>query len=553
MSSQPPIGPDPSKPDAIERFVKEEITRKQAILRFGAGGALLALPGWLAACGGGDEGEKQATGSTPSGDVKKGGTFRMARNEEPLSLDPIIPSDNGSIWVIYQMFDQLTTVNEDSSGIAPSIAESWEISPDGTLYTFVIRQGVTFHDGSPMTMEDVVFSLERVFDPKGSGYSFLFGPVAGVKAVDDTSLQITLKEPFTPLLDNLNVFPASIVPKAAVEADAEAFAQNPVGTGPFKLQEFAKGRQVHLVKHDEYWKPDRPHLNEVIIPYVTDDNTRILRVQGGEVDAAVAIPYAQIDQLDGQDDIDVQIEELFRFDGMWLNHAKSPLDDVKVRQALNYATDKEAMLKSIFFDKVEVANHMMPKMKYWRDDVAAYEYDPERAKSLIAESKAADGFKIPIVIPTGDVIIQQIAQIVKESYAGIGVDVQITNLDIGTAYTNFSGFNYTAGANWYITSDVPGPDELAAIQFDYSATSGTKSFFSNYNSKKATELVQEAGRSDDDTREQLFGELQQLVMDDAVLVALFFTPARAALRSNVKDFKTVKTAWWRLEDVWLDT
>ena len=262
MSSQPPIGPDSREPDAIERFVKEEITRKQAILRFGAGGALLTLPGWLAACGGGDDGgDEQATGSTPSGEVKKGGVFRMARNEEPLSLDPIIPSDNGSIWVIYQMFDQLTTVNEDSSGIAPSIAESWEISPDGTLYTFVIRQGVTFHDGSPMTMEDVVFSLERVFDPKGSGYSFLFGTVEGVEAVDDTSLQITLKEPFTPLLDNLNVFPASIVPKAAVEADADAFAQNPVGTGPFKLQEFAKGRQVHLVKHDGYWKPDRPHLD----------------------------------------------------------------------------------------------------------------------------------------------------------------------------------------------------------------------------------------------------------------------------------------------------
>jgi ABC-type transport system substrate-binding protein len=237
---------------------------------------------------------------------------------------------------------------------------------------------------------------------------------------------------------------------------------------------------------------------------------------------------------------------------MWLNHAEAPLDDVKVRQALNYATDKESMLKSIYFDKVEVANHMMPKMKYWRDDVQAYEYDPERAKSLIAESKVPDGFSLPIVIPTGDVIIQQIAQIMKESYAGIGVNVQITNLDIGTAYTNFSNFNYTAGGNWYITSDVPGPDELAAIQFDYSAESGTKSFFTNYNSKRATELVQQAGRSDDAAREQLFGDLQQLVMDDAVLVALFFTPARAALRSYVRDFKTVKTAWWRLEDVWLD-
>jgi peptide/nickel transport system substrate-binding protein len=551
--SKPPPDIDPRDFDAIEKFVKQEITRKQALMRFGAGGALLSLPAWLAACGGGDEDGEAGTTTTPAGEIKKGGRFSMARNEEPLSLDPLVPSDNGSIWVIYQMFDQLTTVNEDSSGIAPSIAESWDLSPDGTIYTFALRQGVTFHDGSPMTMDDVVFSLERVFDPDGSGYSFLFGVVEGVAAVDDTNVQVTLKEPFTPLLDNLNVFPASIVPKAVVEADAEGFAQNPIGTGPFKLQEFAKGQHVHLVKHDQYWKPDRPHLDEVFIPYVTDDNTRILRVQGGEVDAAVAIPYAQIDQLDARDDIDVQIEELFRFDGMWLNHAEAPLDDVKVRQALNYATDKEAMLQSIFFDKVEIANHMMPKMKYWRDDVPAYEYDPERAQSLIAESKVPDGFSMPIVIPTGDVIIQQIAQIMKESYAGIGVEVQITNLDIGTAYTNFSSFNYTAGGNWYITSDVTGPDELAAIQFDFSAASGTKSFFTNYNSPQATELVQEAGRSDDATREQAFGELQQLVMDDAVEVALFFTPARAALRSHVRDFKTVKTAWWRLEDVWLDT
>jgi peptide/nickel transport system substrate-binding protein len=549
MSSSPPDKAS-WEHEAIEEFVQAELTRKQALLRFGAGGALFVLPGLLAACGGGG-GEGQGT-ATSEGNVKKGGRFSMARNEEPLSLDPIVPSDNGSIWVIYQMFDQLTTVNEDSSGVAPSLAESWEISPDGTVYTFAIKQGVKFHDGTPMTIDDVVFSLERVFDPKGSGYSFLFGTVAGVKAVDDTTLEIALKEPFTPLLDNLNVFPASIVPRKAVEAGAEGFAQKPIGTGPFKLKEFAKGRHVHLVKHDGYWKQDRPHVDEVFIPYVTDDNTRILRIQGGEVDAALAIPYAQIDQLNAQDDIDVKIEPLFRFDGMWLNHAESPLDDVKVRQALNYATDKESMLKSIFFDKVEIANHMMPKMKYWREDVQAYDYDPEKAKSLIGESKVPDGFTLPIVIPTGDVITQQIAQIMKESYSQIGVNVQITNLDIGTAYTNFSNFNYVAGSNWYITSDVPGPDELAAIQFDYSAASGTKSFFTNYNSKRATELVQEAGRSDDAARAQLLGELQQLVMDDAVLVALFFTPARAALRSHVKDFETVKTAWWRLEDVWLD-
>ena len=193
----------------------------------------------LAACGGDDDEAQQTT--TPEGSIKKGGRFSMARNEEPLSLDPIVPSDNGSIWVIYQMFDQLTTVNEDSSGVAPSIAESWEISDDGTVYTFAIRQGVMFHDGSPMTMDDVVFSLERVFDPKGSGYSFLFGVVDGVKAVDEATVQISLKEPFTPLLDNLNVFPASIVPKALVEPDPEAFAQNPIGTGPSSSRSSPRG------------------------------------------------------------------------------------------------------------------------------------------------------------------------------------------------------------------------------------------------------------------------------------------------------------------------
>jgi peptide/nickel transport system substrate-binding protein len=537
--------------DPVDRFVQEEITRLQLLRRLGMGGAVLVTPGILAACGGGDEGGGTGGGET-GGTTKKGGTFTMARNEEPLSLDPIVPSDNGSIWVIYQMFDQLTTVNEDSSDVVPSLAESWDVSEDGLTYTFQIRSGVKFHDGSPMTIDDVVFSLQRVFDPKGSGYSFLFGVVEGVKSLDDATVEVSLSEPYTPLLQNLNVFPASIIPQKAYEADPEGFAQKPIGTAPFKLKEFAKGRQVHLVRNEFYWKPDRPHLDEVIIPYVTDDNTRILKVQAGEVDAAVNIPYAQIEQLDAQDEIDVKIEPLYRFDGMWLNHAKAPLDDPKVRQALNYATDKESMLKSIYFDKVEIANHMMPKMKYWRDDVAAYEYDPEKGKSLIQSSKVPDGFKLPIVVPTGDVIIQQLAQIIKESYAAIGVDVQITNLDIGTAYTNFSGFNYVAGANWYITSDVTAPDELAAIQFDFSATSGTKSFFTQYQSDRATELVKEAGRGDDSAREQAFGELQQLVMDDAVLVALFFTPARTALRSNVHDFSTVKTAWWRLEDVSVD-
>ncbi|MDQ3890085.1 MAG: ABC transporter substrate-binding protein [Actinomycetota bacterium] len=539
-----------SERDAIERFVAEEMNRKQLLLRFTAAGAALTLPGLLSGCGGGGGGEEEGGGGAP----KKGGRFRMARNEEPLSLDPIVPSDNGSIWVIYQIFDQLTTVNKNSTGVVPSLAASWDSSDDGKTWTFHLRPGAKFSDGTRVTADDVVFSLRRAVNPKTSAYSFLFGPVTGVEAIDAATVRITLKHPFAPLLEHLNVFPASIVPRAMVEKNAEGFARRPVGTGPFKLKEFAKGRFVHLVRNESYWKEGRPLLDEVVIPYVTDDNTRIIKLQAGEIDAAVNVPYAQIKQLEARDDVDIKIEPIFRFDGIWLNNGKKPLDDLKVRQALNYATDKESMLKSVYFGNVELANHMMPKMKYWREDVDPYPYDPEKAKSLIAQSSAAGGVTIPVVVPTGDVIISQLAQIVKESWAKIGVNVDITNLDIGTAYTNFSNFNYTAGANWYITSDVTAPDELAAIQFDYWALGGTHSFFTNYRSREASKLIATAAAATDEgTREQAFGDLQQRVMDDAPMVALFFTPARTGLRKGVHDFQTVKTAWWRLEDVWLES
>src|SRR5689334_18720730 len=208
------------------------LDRRELLVRAGIGGAGLALAG----------GAAPAAMAHPL--AKRGGTLRMARNEEPLSFDPLIPSDNGSIWVLFNMFDQLTTINRDSSGVVPSLAQSWEISKDQKTYTFHLRPGVRFSNGMPMTADDVVFSIKR-----------------------------------------------SIVPAKVVAANPKGFAQKPVGTGPFALQEFKKGQFTHLVRNRQYWKKGRPYLDEVMIPYVTDDNTRILKLQAGEVDVAVNIPY----------------------------------------------------------------------------------------------------------------------------------------------------------------------------------------------------------------------------------------------------------------------
>ncbi len=541
-----------SEKPGFDEFIEAEITRRQLLQRLGIGGALFSLPGIFTGSAWGrgaltDSGRGEADLS-----ATRGGVLQFARNEEPLSFDPTIPSDNGSIWVIYNIFDQLTTINRDSSDVVPSLARSWDISRDGKTYTFHLRPGVKFSDGTPLTADDVVFSLKRAFAPKKDAYAFLFVPVKTIRALDSHTVEIKLSHAFAPFLQNLNVFPASIVPKAKVQANPKGFAQNPVGTGPFALKKFAKGQFTHLVRNTHYWKPGRPYLDEVMIPYVPDDNTRILKLEAGEIDAAANIPYAQIASLNKRSGIHVAIEPLFRFDGIWLNNRKKPLDDVRVRQALNYATDKESIVKRILFGHAEVANHMMPKEKYWLASVKPYPYDLTKAKQLISQSSAAKGFTLPLVVPTGDVIVQQVSQVVKESWSKIGVKVQIQNLDIGTAYTNFSKGNYTAGSNWYITSDVTAPDELSAIEFDYTAAGGFNSFYSFYRSAKASALIHKAAASTSErTRARLFGQLQGLVLHDAPLVALYFTPARTGLRSKVQSFHTVKTGWWRLEDVWL--
>ncbi len=520
------------------------LTRSELLKRAALGGVALAVPTYASNA-------LAAERRVGAGSPVRGGILRMARNEEPLSFDPVIPGDNGSIYTIQQIFDQLTRIDKASTFVAPSLAKSWDISPDRKTYTFHLRSA-KFSNGAPVTADDVIFSLKRTFDPKVCFYSFLFTAVKSIKKLNASTIQLVLSEPTTPLLESLSVFAAAIVPQAVVTKDPKGFAQSPIGSGAFALQKFEKGQFTHLVRNPHYWQAGKPYVDEVMMSYVPDDNTRILNLQAGQTDVATLIPYAQISTVDHGSSTRVQIDPLFRWDGIWLNEAHKPVGDKKVRQALNYATDKEALVQRLLFNQAEVANHMMPKHRYWRADVKPYPYDLDKAKQLIAASSVPHGFSTNLVVPTGDTVTQQIAQVVKQSWAQIGVDVTIQDLDAGTAATNWVNGSYTIGTNWYVTSDCSAPDEPAGIEFDYGAPGGFKSAFTDYKSAKASSLIHEASQSGDEKlRAKLFGELQQLVMDDAYGVSLFFSPARTGLRSNVQGFHTYRTGWWALEEVWL--
>jgi peptide/nickel transport system substrate-binding protein len=447
------------------------------------------------------------------------------------------------------MFDQLVRINRSSTGVVPSLAESWDISRDKKTYTFHLRPGVHFNNGSPLTADDVVFSLERARNPKLSGYSFLFDAVSDIRKLDPSTVRMTLSAPYAPLLESLVVIPAAIVPKKLVQASGKNFTNNPVGTGPFMLKKFVKGRYTQLVRNPHYWKSGKPYLDEIVMPYVPDDNTRILQLKAGKAHVATAIPYAQITELN-TDKTRVLLEHLFAFDGIFLNHDKPPLGDKKVRQALNYATDKVSINHAILFGHAQIANHMMPRHRYWLKGVPAYPYDIAKAKQLIAASSVPNGFTLELDVPSGDANIAAMAQVIKQSWGQIGVTVNINPLDSGTARSNWGNGNYEAGASWHVTSDITAPDEPAEIEFNYWAHGGFKSAFTFYKSRQAAALIGKARASlDERVRAKAFGDLQRLVMDDAVNVALFFSPARTGIRTNVKGFHTYATGWWALEDV----
>jgi peptide/nickel transport system substrate-binding protein len=406
-----------------------------------------------------------------------------------------------------------------------------------------------------MTIEDVVWSVQRAADPKQAFLSTVYNAVAHphsehIRALDANTLRIDLSRPYSPLIPLMNISIAgSILPKKLFLKDPNAFARNPVGTGPFMMKEFVKGQYTKLARNPYYWKPGKPYLDEIMIPFIADDNTRMQALEAGQIDAAADVPYSQIDTLNKMSGITVKIEPVAELDAIWLNNKQPPLNDVRVRQALNYATDKEAIVKHILFGHGEVANAMMPKMQYWQASVPAYPYDIAKAKQLMKQSAAPNGFTMPLV--TDSIFLhQQIAQIVKASWAQIGVNAQIRNEDSGTAFTDFSHGKYWAGNNWYITSDGPAPDELSEQMFD--DRSSGESFYSFYSSKRTDTILDRAFNNSGSTRAAAYADLQRQTMMDAPIVPLYFASARTGVRSSVHGFHTYAASWWPLEEVWVD-
>ena len=525
--------------------------------RYGAAAFALIAALMLAACGGSSKSSSTtggtATGSQAAGTPKTGGTLVFARSlDAEAGLNPINAPNNGSIFTIQQIFDQLVEVNGDK--LEPGLAESWTHSADGKTWTFKLRDA-KFSNGSPVTAADVKFSIERFADPKiNTNYATLGSSIDTVKVIDPKTVQIKLKEVDGAFLENIAMFAAAIVPKAVVQKVGDkAFANKPVGSGPFMVDKYQRRQETILKRNPYYWRKGQPYLDEVRFKFVPDANTRTLELRSGQVDVADGIPYNQVNSLKSASGLNVEVADSLKWDSIFFDTKKKPLNDVKVRQALAYATPTDQILKTVLFGNGQVANSQIPRVKYWDDSVKPYPFDPVKAKQLLSQSSAPNGFNMELQIPSGDAVEKQEAEIIKDEWGKIGVKVNIVPRDFGTMFSDWlsgKGGDAATFPGDALSSDTLSDDEIAALMYDPKA--GLSSLGTFYDNPKVTQLLKDAkGTIDDTKRGQDFSQIQAIGQQDVPSVPLFFTKSVSGYRDKVNGFQTYPIGWWPLREVWM--
>lgn len=486
--------------------------------------------------------------------VKRGGTLKWARNAIPENFDMAWTEANADVWIMVNVFEPLVRVDRTGTAIEPALAESWTISDDGLVYTFKMRPGLKFHDGTDVTTEDVAYSLIRARDTGPWNWSLAI--VDKVEAVDNTTVRITLKEKSSDFLAGLALFSNGIFPKKAFEAagSPEEFFRKPIGTGPFMVADWVVGEYMVLKRNPSYWelgadgKP-LPYLDEVRLIQVPEDSTRVLQVQSGEIDATDAIPFSQVASVKNDAGASLTLWPSTQTYYIFLNHTKPPFDDVKVRQALNYAIDRQALLDAVLYGNGEVAKSFMPKAgPCWNPNLQGFPFDLEKAKKLIAESKYPNGHKgAKLEVPSGRVIGRDQATILKEMWAKIGIEVEVNEIEGGLLGDKFRNATFEAISGYQWTNDVIDPaQQVAWFVVD-------PAIHSSWKNDRAIELTKKAAvELDPQKRCEMYYEVQQIFNDEAVAISLYHTPFTTFVRKDVKGFYQIPLGWLVFKETWLD-
>jgi peptide/nickel transport system substrate-binding protein len=460
-------------------------------------------------------------------DVKGGGALRAALTGEPDVLDPATSSIYTGAQVYEGIFSKLLDMDEAGNFI-PDLAISWSLN-DPTTWTFKLVDNVTFHNGEKFSSADVKYTFERILDPKtASAYAGLYDQIAAIDTPDPMTVIFHLKSPFGPFLTNL-VANGEIVNKTAIESGDPS--RHPVGTGPFVFVEWMQGDHITLKKNPRYFKQSLPHLDSIVFRFLPVDQSRIDGLTAGELDWVDAIPLQEVPALSKDPRFTYVSSPVAGIpDFLAFNIKVAPFDDVRVRQAVALAINRDAIRAFAYLGTGEADTIEMPSGSSWYDtaDVFAAEQDIPAAKKLMAEAGHADGLTVEYLgLPQYPELLKT-GQVVREQLKAIGITMNIKPVDVSVWFDAFSKGNYQiTSAYQERTID---PDNFYSLVIKSGGPINT----TGYSNPEVDKLIAEAAASTDVAkRKLLYRQIRAIVTKDAPLIFVHYELLHYLMNKNV--------------------
>jgi peptide/nickel transport system substrate-binding protein len=465
-------------------------------------------------------------------------TLTIAIGAEPESLDPVRMTSAPAATIGEHVIERLIYMEEDGT-LTPMLATSWSSNAEGTVWTFQIRQGVTFHDGAPLNAEAVRANLARFINPEvRAAYAFLLGSVREIRAIAEYTLQMTLAQPFAPIISHLShSFIGIVSPRQLQGLAPTASVENPIGTGPYRLASWNRGERVTLVVNENFWGT-RPQIPNIVFNFIPEESARIIALETGEADAIMSVAPSELARLRANPDIDVVAQTSVRNIYIGFNHLRAPFTDVRVRQALNYAIDKQAIVNSIFEGNAIVSDAPVATAVFGHASVGPYEYNPARARQLLAEAGFPNGFDMVLHHPTGRYLLDAtVAQAIQAMLAQVGVRATLQTRE-WSAYLQFTSqppaqAEYDAFMLGWGTVTLDSDYGLFALlhSVQWNPNGNNRGFYKN---ERVDQLLSQARvNTNPAQRERLYADAMRLIWDDAAWIFLYNAGQLNAVRSNV--------------------
>jgi peptide/nickel transport system substrate-binding protein len=440
------------------------------------------------------------------------------------------------------VFDRLVQYKSGSTEIEPSLATSWEVL-DARTYVFNLRNDVLFHDSTPFNASSVKYSIERAFEGESS---YLFFVIENLEIIDTNTIKITLFEDFAPFIQVMAHPASSIVSQTAVEKMGdEEFNLNPVGTGPFKFESWEEQEELVLIANDNYFR-GAPNFEKLVFKIIFESSDREEELLKGDLDAVFTsppgVPVENLKALDQNPDIQVLSGFSPDVEFLGMNALISPLDNLKVREAIAYAVDYDAIIQDVVGGKAVRIGGPVPPDIFGYKNITTIPRDITKAKQLLSEAGYADGFEISLSYNIDNLARRKAAEIIQDSLDDVGIDVSIVGLDWDSLLDSYFGMEYEMTINKWAPDYFDADSYLFSQFHTISQTEGFNIF--GFSDPQVDELIDKArSTTDENIRLQAYQDAQEKIVEQVPVIFLYVPDISDVLRFNVAGWEHSPTGF----------